>query len=381
MAAVAQVLADLTEAIDALAEVDPVALRDEETVLELWRVHERTGAVATRATAAFEADGGYIRSMARGAASWLTIWTHVPKWLARRRVRLGRALRDMPETAAAWVAGEITESAVELLARARDVSAECFARDESLLVDQARGLQHRRLRRAVDYWCQLARPDDAEDHAESARNKRGVYLSETFGGSWVLDGTLDPLSGTIVKNELRRLEQQLFEADWKEARARLGERATAADLARTPAQRRADALVEMATRSRAMPAGSRMPQPLFTVLVNYETFAGRICELASGAVVSPGSLVRYLDAALIERVVFDSPSRVIDVGSRRRLFSGATRRAIEVRDRECFHEMCDVPAGECEIDHVEPYAAGGLTAEHNGRPACDFHNRGRNRSP
>ncbi|MGI8982995.1 MAG: hypothetical protein ACR2HM_00420, partial [Acidimicrobiales bacterium] len=145
-----------------------------------------------------------------------------------------------------------------------------------------------------------------------------------------------------------------FEADWAEARQRVGERVCVGDLARTPAQRRADALVEMARRSMAMPAGARIPEPLFTVLVGYETFAGRICELACGAVVAPGSLVRWLDSAWVERVVFDGPSRVKDVGVRQRLFTGATRRAVEVRDRECFHPFCDAPAERCQIDHAQP---------------------------
>ena len=83
----------------------------------------------------------------------------------------------------------------------------------------------------------------------------------------------------------------------------------------------------------------------------------------------------------MERVVFDGPDRVTNVGVRRRMFTGATRRAVEVRDRECFHEFCDVPADDCEIDHVEPWAAGGLTVDDNGRPACGFHNRLRHRPP
>ncbi len=111
------------------------------------------------------------------------------------------------------------------------------------------------------------------------------------------------------------------------------------------------------------------------------TFAGRICELANGTVVSPGSLVPWLDEAWVERVVFEGRSRVIDVGISRRLFSGATRRAVEVRDRECFHPLCELPAEQCEIDHVQPWAAGGPTVAANGRAACGFHNRGRNRAP
>ncbi|CAN5729430.1 hypothetical protein BH20ACT1_BH20ACT1_12820 [soil metagenome] len=115
------------------------------------------------------------------------------------------------------------------------------------------------------------------------------------------------------------------------------------------------------------------------MLVGYETLAGRICELANASVVSPGSLVGYLDEAWVERVVFEAPSRVMDVGVTRRLFDGATRRAIQVRDRECFHDLCDERAERCQIDHVEPYSAGGTTIAANGRPACGHHNRARHR--
>jgi hypothetical protein len=193
------------------------------------------------------------------------------------------------------------------------------------------------------------------------------------------DLVLDPINGAIVANALARIVDELFESDWAEARERLGEEVTTSDLARTPAQRRADALVEMARRAGAMPEGARRPEPLFTVLVGYETLAGRICELAGGTVVSPGSLLDYLHEAWVERVVFDGPSRVVDVGVRRRIFDGATRRAVQVRDRECFHDYCDERAERCEVDHVEPYSAGGETTMANGRAACGHHNRARHR--
>ena len=95
--------------------------------------------------------------------------------------------------------------------------------------------------------------------------------------------------------------------------------------------------------------------------------------------VAPGDLARWLGEAWVERVVFDGPGRVKDVGVRRRIFNGATRRAVELRDRQCFHDLCDVPAEDCEVDHVLPYAAGGPTTEENGRAACGFHNRQRHR--
>src|SRR5205807_8350203 len=185
--------------------------------------------------------------------------------------------------------------------------------------------------------------------------------------------------GAVVATALKRIEDELFGADWAQAKARVGEGVCAADLARTPAQRRADALVEMARRAGSVPAGARSPEPLFSVLVGYETFAGRICELADGTVVAPGALVRWLGQAWVERVVFDGPARVANVGVRRRIFAGATRRAVEVRDRESFHELCDVPAPDCQIDHVLPWSAGGLTVEEHGRPECGYRNRNRHR--
>jgi len=279
----------------------------------------------------------------------------------------------------AWLAGDIGDAQVGLLSRARTpATEEAFARDEDDLVDYARRLRFRDFARVMAYWRLRADPEGSEDDATDQCDARRLHLSQGFEGMWFLDGLFDPLSGAIVANELTRIEDELFEADWAEAKARMGEGVTSADLRRTPAQRRADALVEMATRSAAAALGARRPAPLFSVLIGYEAFLG-MCELANGTVVTPGSLVPYLDTAEIERIVFDGPSRVLDVGVRRRLFEGATRRAVEIVGRECFHEYCDVPADQCEVDHVEPHGAGGLTIQANGRPACDFHNRNRHR--
>jgi hypothetical protein len=116
------------------------------------------------------------------------------------------------------------------------------------------------------------------------------------------------------------------------------------------------------------------------VLVDFPTAAGRICELADGSVVSPGSLVPWLDRAHLERAVVGPEGRV-EVGVTTRLFTGATRRAIELRDRECTHPYCDRSPSECEADHIIPYSAGGPTTQANGRLLCGFHNRLRNQRP
>jgi hypothetical protein len=371
----------LSEAIHELAGLPPSALGDGESVVELHRQLARLEAVATRATAAFDASREWERDGAHTAAAWVTSRCQVPSAEARRRVRLGRMLRHLPAAEAAWLAGEVTGAHVGVLASARnDRTADLLAADEEMLVDDARRLRFDQFVRVVRYWLQRADPDGTDDDEERRRERRDVWLSESWEGMWFGKMTLDPTSGAVVWGELQRRERELFEADWKEARARLGREPTVADLGRTAGQRRADALVEMAIRSATVPAHGRRPVPLFTVLVDYDTFAGRVCELANGSALAPAALVPWLTQADIERAVFGSKTRV-EVSARSRLFKGATRRAVQIRERECADEFCDVPADDCEVDHIIPWTAGGPTTQANGRPLCDYHNRRRERPP
>ncbi len=375
------VVTGLVAAVDALCAADPSTLADGESIVALDRQRQRLTAVLTRASAAFDSAGSWADDGARSAARWMAARCALPVGSARERVHLGRGLRHMALVEQAWLAGDVGQAQVSALAAARtEATADCFARDEEMLVSQAKELSHRHFSRALAYWAQHADPDGAEDKAAAQRDARRLHLSAGFEGTWVLDGLLDPISGSIVADALKAVEEELFAADWAEAKDRVGDAVCAADLGRRPAQRRADALVELARRALAMPAGARMPEPLFSVLVGYETFAGRICELADGTVVTPGSLVSWLDQAWVERVVFEGADRVTNVGVRRRIFAGATRRAVQVRDRECFHETCEAPTDDCQVDHVQPWAMGGLTVDDNGRLACAFHNRLRHQS-
>jgi hypothetical protein len=134
----------------------------------------------------------------------------------------------------------------------------------------------------------------------------------------------------------------------------------------------------MAVRSASTPADAKRPEPLFSVLVGYEALHGRICQLQDGAVLAPGTLLSWLDAASFERIVF-TPGRRVECSPTARFFIGATRRAIEVRDHQgCRHEYCEEPVDNCQIDHIVPYTEGGETTQENGRALCGFHNRLRN---
>ncbi|MCU1485787.1 MAG: hypothetical protein JWN67_2533 [Actinomycetia bacterium] len=358
----------------------PAAFADGDSIVELDRAINQLQALRNGAVGVWDAEKEWAPSRAKSGAAWLAWKCRRPLDETRRWTRVARQLRSMPETEAAWLAGEIHERHVSKLCSARrPETAEVFDRDEGMLLDNARRLSFAHFHRTVDYWLQHADPDGAEADADRQRDRREAHLDRSFEGMWFGKLTLDPISGTIVSNAPKAIEQKLFQADWAEAKARLGRDPLVTELCRTAQQRRADAFTEMATLARAVPADARRPEPLFTVVMGYEKFK-QVCELANRTVVTPGSLVPYLTDALIERIVADGKGRVLDVGEAR-CFTGATRRAVEVLGEECFEDTCEVPAEDAQIDHIIEYSKDGPTRTWNGRPACGFHNRRRSRGP
>src|SRR5690606_17854967 len=143
---------------------------------------------------------------------------------------------------------------------------------------------------------------------------RSVTLAQSYGGMYYGRTTLDPVNGQIVADTLQEIERDLFEQDWADAKERLGRQPLVFELGRTPEQRRADALVEMAIRARTAPNDGKRPRPLFTVIVGLDTLKGPVLELFNRTMVTPGTVAPYLTEADIERIVFDGPSRIIDIG-------------------------------------------------------------------
>jgi hypothetical protein len=387
-------LVDLRGALDSLVRADSFSLSDKESIVALERELARFEYVVAEAVAAFDAGGEWALDGAKTTAAWLMTRCHLPSSVAKAQLRRGKVLEKTPVSAQALSEGDIGVAQFDLLAKAAkgpggvgagagagwegpDTEA-AFCRDEALLVHHAKEMKFAPFAGVLAYWGQLADPDGAEASDMERIARRDVYLTKSISDMYLGKMNFDPISGAIVAAELARLEQALFEEDWKKAKDELGREPHLHELCRTPAQRRADAMVEMATRSASAPADGRRPEPLFTVLVGFETLHGRICELeGGGGILSPGTLLPWLDGATFERLVFGLDNRV-ECSVKSRLYTGATRRAIEVRDRVCTHEFCDEPVQNCQGDHIVLSSRGGETTQENGRLLCGFHNRLRN---
>ncbi|HNJ98277.1 MAG TPA: hypothetical protein PLV13_09145 [Ilumatobacteraceae bacterium] len=361
---VAQVLAGLHHAVDQLLALDLGSLVGDELqqlVVGLRRERSRVAVADAQAIHMWQTSDVWRSGQALNAAIALGNSTRGCHRVAGAELGRARKLEHMSHTRQAVLEGRLSYEHVELFCRA--ATAERFAlflRDEELLVEQCARLRlFDDARRVLRYWADHA--DDELGQAPSGPAPSTLYMSRRAdNGQAHLDGTLAAVDAEIVGNELDRLVREL----------RLEDKAKGVE--RTPAQRRATALVRMATRSAG--ANGVSPRPLFQVVVGDDT-ARRLCELASGVVVTAADLAPHIDTALMETFLFDGPTTVVAVSSRR-TFVGQLRRAIQVRDRRCQHASgCPVPATVADIDHIVPAAHGGPTSQFNGRALCSAQNR------
>ena len=359
-------LEPLTAAIDDLLTVDPSELDDDElhvTVVDVLRQSHRLAAARAALVSVWERRRCWAADGSRSAGHRLAREAAMSVKAGKREVRRAGALASMPHTQRALADGALSVEHVDLLAGANSCSRQAiFESHEEELVEQAKVLRFGDCHRMVEYWKQRADAEATEDEGERLHGARHASAATTIDGMVDLRALFDPVGGVTLLSELERLMEKLRLQD------------QAGSKVRTAGQRRADALLEMAKRSRTASDSGLRPRPLLTVLVGEQTLA-RVCELATGTVIAPGQVVPLLSEADLERVVFDGPDRVISV-SRKRTFTGALRRAIEVRDRRCQHPSgCDEPACRCDVDHIRPHSEGGETSEENGRLGCWPHNR------
>jgi hypothetical protein len=148
---------------------------------------------------------------------------------------------------------------------------------------------------------------------------------------------------------------------------------------RSPAQRRADALVEvcrLALTSGELPVnGGDRPQLVLTVA--YDVLAGQLSAgtLDTGARLSAAAVRRLACDARLLPAILDGAGVPLDVGRDRRLIGGPLRRALTLRDGGCAFPGCDRPPRWCDGHHITHWADGGTTALTNAVLLCAHHHR------
>ncbi len=334
---------------------------------------------------------------------------------AGAHVEVGIRLDERPAIGDDFAAGTISFAHVRAIADGLAPLPEQMQADaERVLLEVARAFDPARVHQAARRLRHIVDPDGQVDIDQRHYESRWVELAISYQGTGLLRGVLDPESAAVVRTALDALATPAGDID-----------------PRTPAQRRADALVELAghvLNSGELPevGGER---PHLSVNVDYASLkrectipaemndggqlgvnaARRIaCDAvvtrivtAKAASVTSANLPTGLAAAIgIEREDRRAPQRVatprcldalphrfldalppplrgprqiLDVGRSARIATLAIRKALAARDKGCVMPGCDRPPSRCEAHHVIHWADGGVTALHNMVLLCSYH--------
>jgi hypothetical protein len=267
----------------------------------------------------------------------------------------------LPETAAALAVGQIGVGHAEVLAAGtEEVPDAVVAAGEPPLLEAARRLSPHRLRTAVTHWRAYAVPEQAERDFAGQHDRRRLFVSSTIDGLVMLDGVLDAEAGNTVLTALSALAGPGGGEDrW------------------TSAQRRADALVELARHAlhHADLPDTRGERPYVTVTIDLPTLLSGTgaAELDFTGPI-PAERARQLACdAGISRILVAGASQPLDVGRRTRTVPTQRRRALAARDGGCRFPGCDRPPAWCDAHHIRHWVDGGPTVLANLALLCRLH--------
>lgn len=222
----------------------------------------------------------------------------------------------------------------------------------------------RDLRRVVEHWRQQVDHAAAVEDTTKRHARRHLSVDRTYDDTWAVSGELDPESGHVVSTAVRSHADpgNLDPYD-----------------ARTPGQRRADALTDICrywldhNADATVTSGGNKPH--ITVTVDYATLTdavGRLPEI-DGTPVALEAIRRLACDAGIIPIVLGSDSEPLDIGRRSRSIPAAIRRAVELRDGGCRWVGCDATLSWCDVHHLQHWIDGGITALVNLILLCRKH--------
>ena len=318
---------------------------------------ERAHADVIRLAGAWEQRGIWHIDASTSPVARLADLANIARHRAANDLALGKALLTMPLVEAALAGGRLGIDHVRELALARTPArTDAFAAQEADLVEAVAAVPASQAARVTRHWAALVDTYlDDDERREQIESSRALYVSEV-GDLVIINGQLPLESGRIVIRALHALTGPPHSDD-----------------VRTPAQRRADAFVDMASYalSHGKVRESTNRRPHLNITIDLATLqSGRgVGSDDRGEPITATEARKLACDASISRVITDGPSNVLDVGRSTRTIPPATRTAIDLRDQHCQYPGCDRPAAWCDAHHIQHWTNGGATDRAN------LHNR------
>ena len=326
-------------------------------------------------------------------AHWLTWRIGLAPGAARERVRVARALGDLPLMSEAMRRGELSYSKVRALTRIATPDT------EQSLVDLGRAGTAAHVERVVRSWRRIDRTVEAhDDELRDASSHVTTHIDENC--MFVIRGCLAPEAGEVLMKALDAASDKLY-AEQQEDKPPVGKvRADALALVAESALKggldpgssgdRYQVVVHVngeepraqqsatADNRTHVPAGtSRAGVPAGTPTDGGETPA--LPGSVNGAWL--GSSLIPVSAETARRIARDAGrvsmahrnGQILSVGRKTRTIPPPIRRALEFRDQGCRFPGCT--SKHCDAHHIVHWADGGETKLSNLVLLCRRHHR------
>ena len=373
-------LTTAASAVTAFTARPAYALSDAEVRSSLDRLQKvATVAAGAMAVIVHEAAGRDLPHTdgATSTVAWLRDLLRITAADANRMVTLGQIIDHRPGIATAVESGRVNPAQALAIGHVLgDVPREdpiVVDKVEALLVDHANQFEPAILRRLGERVLAHINPDLAdarlrdrlEREQRHAQQRRGFTLSADGLGGIRLTGILDTEGAAIIDAAIGPLTTPTRDANGPDLR--------------TPAARRADALIDvcqLALRTADLPAsGGQAAQVVVTLDLEALQRDVAIGQLDTGAQLTPEATRRIACDAGIIPAILNGAAVPIDLGRTRRPYTGAARTAILLRDRGCAFPGCERPPRWTDIHHIKFWADGGRTDRDNGVALCRHHHR------
>jgi Domain of unknown function (DUF222)/HNH endonuclease len=327
--------------------------------------------------AEFDRRHGWSDGFTKSCAHWLSWKCGLDLGAAREKVRVARALENLPAISAAMSTGHLSYSKVRALTRVATPAT------ESVLLNVAlHGASHH-VERLVREFRRVQEVEELS-RAERQHHHRGLTYRYDEDGSLVVKLRLPADAGALF---LKALEAALPEVPPNDSQDSLhvsaetsfGSKPAFGPAAPTFAARRADALSLIAesflAHGPAAVKGGERHQ--IVVHVDEATLKGRAagrCEVDDGPAIAVETARRLsCDASRVD-IVEDEAGEPLDVGRKTRTIPPALRRALNSRDQGCVFPNC-THTRYVDGHHIHHWADGGETKLSNLVSLCRFHHR------
>jgi hypothetical protein len=347
-----------------------------------------------------ERAGDHVTDGHRSIKHWYRAHADTTSDDAFAKVKAMRTMRTLPGIRDGLIDGHVTLAQLRSVvwAHGNPRVREHLPLVEDQILEYAKVMDLAEFDRTIREYTDLADADGAEQRAEATHDRRSAHHSKV-GGGFAGNYNCGAAQGVIIDKVVRLFAQREFDADWTEAKARVGEKVTTADLARTVGQRRMDAMVAICLAAASTAPGANLPEPLVNLVMDVRTFeetaewvatgahpptdftdlASRRCETSDGVRIPRADALAAALIGQVRRVIVDAKGVTIDLGRKRRLFTGNARDAVMLRNTTCVWAGCDAPASQCQADHINGWGKGAGTNHDEGAPCCGKHNRWKNR--